>query len=630
LFRQSETREYDSVLDRVRSELQTLIAANEPAAQTDSGEAKATSPDALYAAGLHHMQAGRYREAQACCEQALARESDHADALHLLGRLAHQAEQYDHAVEWVARAIRQDPKPEYLSSLGSTLQRQGRLDEALQTFDKALQLKPDDAELWMSLGNVLLELKRSDEALLSFQRALQVDPRHWNAAHRSGFLLHQLGRPHEAFSHLNLCDELQRDHSPTLQMRAICLCDLKRFDEGLIDIKRAQSLDSTNAGLSNNVGLVLKSLGRDEEALTYFDQALLHRPDYVAAFINKASSLHRLRRFDEALAIYEHVRTLDPANAEADLGLSFLYLLTGNLEAGWSLREARWKSEVRQAAYPKLSKPMWLGEEPIEGKTVLVYLDEGLGDTIQFVRYVPMLAARGARVILVVQDALYRLLSGLPGVSQCLPLSATGTLPAFDLHCSIMSLPLAFGTRLDTIPSRTGYLLPPAASHVQAWENRLGPRTRLRVGIVWSGNPAHDNDRNRSIPLRTFVRLLDLNATFVSLQKDPKADDQAILLERSDIIDLTGQLTDFADTAALISGLDLVITVDTSVAHLAGALGRPTWILLPYVPDWRWLLDRDDSPWYPTVRLFRQTETREYDSVLDRLRGELQALIAGR
>jgi ADP-heptose:LPS heptosyltransferase len=217
----------------------------------------------------------------------------------------------------------------------------------------------------------------------------------------------------------------------------------------------------------------------------------------------------------------------------------------------------------------------------------------------------------------------------MSGASQCLPLSA-GVPADFDMHCPIGSLPLAFGTRLDTIPSEVSYLPPPAEAKVRAWENRLGPHDRLRVGLVWSGNPAHRNDHNRSLPLQTLSRIFDADATFVSLQKDPKADDKAFLQERTDIVDLTEHLTDFSETAALVSCLDLVITVDTSVAHLAAALGRPTWILLPYVPDYRWLLDRDDSPWYPTVRLFRQTETCDYASVLDRVRTALQTLISAR
>ena len=218
----------------------------------------------------------------------------------------------------------------------------------------------------------------------------------------------------------------------------------------------------------------------------------------------------------------------------------------------------------------------------------------------------------------------------MAGVSQCLSKS-TAALPAYDLHCPLSSLPLAFRTRLDSIPAEKSYLPPPPADRVQGWQDRLGPHDRLRVGLVWSGNPKHDNDRNRSIPLRMLAGILDVDASFVSLQKDPRPDDRATLFERPEIIDLTTHLGDFAETAALVSCLDLVIAADTSVAHLAGALGRPTWLLLPYTPDYRWLLDRDDSPWYPTVRLFRQTATREYGSVLDSVRTELLAMIsAGR
>jgi hypothetical protein len=290
------------------------------------------------------------------------------------------------------------------------------------------------------------------------------------------------------------------------------------------------------------------------------------------------------------------------------------------------MREARWK-KANPGVYPKFSEPRWFGKTSIEGKTIVICADEGLGDTIQFARYVPMLALLGARVILAVDPPAHALLSGLSGVSQSLR-KDIDVLPAFDLHCPMSGLPLAFGTRLDTIPPGISYLPPVPESRVQAWQDRLGPHDRLRVGLVWSGNPAHSNDHNRSTSLRTFTGLLDLDATFISLQKDPRPGDQAMLRERTDIVDPTADLTDFVETAALLSCLDVMVTVDTSVAHLAAALGRPTWILLPYDPDYRWLLGRDDSPWYPTARLFRQGKARDYATVLDRVRSELETLIA--
>jgi tetratricopeptide (TPR) repeat protein len=595
--------------------------------QTASTGAGTGTPAALCEAGLRYLQIGQPLDAQLCCQQALAADPSHADALHLMGLLALHAKQYDHALEWIARAIGQDPRPEYLASLGTTLQQQGRREEALAAFDKAVQLKPDDAELWKQLGNILLELERYDHALLSFQHVLKLDSRHQDAAYKSGVLLDQMGRFEEAVAHLNLCDEVLPNHAPTLQARARALYNLKRFEQTLADNRRANTLDPGNADTCNNIGACLQALGREQEALSWFDQALGGLPNAIEILNNKAFILGQLQRFDEAFACYDQIRTRHLNNATTDWNLALLQMLTGNFEAGWAGRESRW-TKTSPIPYPKFSQPMWLGDEPIEGNTLLIHVDEGLGDTIQFVRYVPMVAARGARIILVVERPLHSLLSGLPGVSLCLPLS-DDPLPAFDMHCPVGSLPLAFGTRLDSIPSATRYLPSPAAARVRVWEQRLGPHDRLRVGLVWSGNASHRNDFNRSTSLKLLSRILDVGATFVSLQKDPRPDDR-VRLAQTDIIDLTTDLTDFAETAALVSCLDLVITVDTSVAHLAGALGRPTWILLPWTPDYRWLLDRDDSPWYPTVRLFRQTETRDYASVLDSVRSELLRLVAAR
>jgi len=588
------------------------------------------SPAALYEAGLRHLRAGQYLDAQICCQQALATDSNHADSLNLMGMLSLHAKQYDHAVEWGARALRQAPKPEYLVTLGTALQSQGRLEEALKAFDKAVQLKPDVAELWKNLGNVLLALERPADALLSFQHILTLDPRHWEAAYQSAVLFHQLERLAEAVEHFDLCNRLKPDHALTLRARARSLRDMNRLEEALQDSQQACTLDPRDAGACNGVGDILARLpDRQEEALQWFDRALELEPDFLQALTNKALVLGQLHRSEEAIANYRRLRSLDPDNAEVNISLGHLHLLLGDFESGWAGHEARRKIPSFSAPYPKFSEPIWLGKETIDGKTILVHVDEGFGDTIQFARYVPMLAERGARVILVVDGPAYPLLSNLAGVSQCFPFPAH-TLPPFDFHCPMSSLPLAFATRLDTIPSGTSYLPAPAASRVQAWESRLGPHDRLRVGLVWSGNPNHRNDRNRSIPLRTLSRILDADAAFVSLQKDPRPDDKAFLVESTSILDLTADLTDFTETAALLRCLDLVITVDTSVAHLAGALGCPTWILLPHHPDWRWLLGRDDSPWYPTVRLFRQPKPRDYDSVMDRVRAELTAMISKR
>jgi Glycosyltransferase family 9 (heptosyltransferase) len=246
-----------------------------------------------------------------------------------------------------------------------------------------------------------------------------------------------------------------------------------------------------------------------------------------------------------------------------------------------------------------------------------------LGDTIQFCRYVPLVAARGARVILEVQRPLHEIMTNLAGATQVI--SKGDTLPDFDFHCPLLSLPLAFETRLETIPSTTAYLRAPDQT-LNNWQARLGPKARPRIGLVWSGRPAHKNDQNRSISLRSLLPLLDIEATFVSLQKDVRSDDAAVLKKRIDVLHSGDALKDFSDTAALILQLDLVISVDTSVAHLAGALGEPVWILLPYNPDWRWLLDRDDSPWYPSARLFRQQQIGNWAGVIDQVKNELRSV----
>jgi tetratricopeptide (TPR) repeat protein len=592
------------------------------------GKATANTPAALYGAGVEHLRAGRHLDAQICCQRALALDAGHADTLQLMGLLCLYAKQYDAAIEWVGRANQADPKTDYLASLGTALEQQGLHEEALKAFNKATQIRPDDAELWTQLANILVLLQRPDQAIWSFEHALTLNPRYWYAAYNCALALLRLQRFEKALVYLNLCDELQLNRALTLNGRSAALRNLNRFEEALSDGRQAHALDPTNADICNNIGAALQKLSGHEEALEWFDRALDLRPTFVGALNNKASTLGEVLRLDEAIMVYRHVKRIDPANAETDWNMALIQLLNGDFEAGWREREARWKisSLPGTAGYPKFPQPMWLGEENIEGKTILVCADEGLGDTIQFVRYAPMLTALGARVILLPQESLYPLLSGFPGVSQCLP-NLRGGLPAFDIHCPIMSLPRAFRTTLETIPAPISYLPTPAEDRRQVWEDRLGHHDRLRVGLVWSGNPKHKNDRNRSIPLRMFSSILDADATFVSLQKDPSSVDKAILIERTDIVDLTAHLTDFMETAALISCLDLVITVDTSVAHLAGALGRPTWILLPYTPDWRWLLDREDSPWYPTVRLFRQTETRDYASVLDRVRTELLTLV---
>ncbi|MGJ4946964.1 tetratricopeptide repeat protein [Bradyrhizobium sp. HKCCYLS20291] len=586
------------------------------------------SPAALYEAGLAHLGGGRLLDAQMCCEQALAADPNHADSLALMGIIALQSGQLDHAVAWFSRAIRQTPKIDYLTSLGFTLKQTGRLDDALAVFDKAIQLKSDDAELWKHMGSVLLAQNRGAEALLSYQQALTINPGHRDAAWQCGLLLRQQQRLEEAVQAFTVCLTQQPDDLPALQMRARCFADLKRYDDYLADAERAQALAPGDPITCNNVGDALVRLGRSAEALRWFDQALAARPDFVEVLLNKGFALLQSLRFEEAAEVYRRILVVEPGNAKAEWQLAHVELQCGDFASGWAHREARWNVPGFSPEYPRFVQPKWLGKEDIAGKTILIEEDEGFGDNIQFARYLPMVAARGAKVILVVREALRPLMAGVQGVSQCLTFAPDLQRPAFDMHCPIMSLPLAFGTTLDSIPP-ANYLPPLPADRIAAWEQRLGAHDRLRVGLVWAGNPHQANDGNRSMPLSTLLPLLDVDADFISLQKELRPADNALLAQQSRIRDLTTELTNFAETAALMSCLDVVVTVCTSAAHLAATVGRPTWIMLPHLADWRWLRDRDDSPWYPSARLFRQDASRRFEPVVARVRDELAAKAAG-
>jgi len=463
---------------------------------------------------------------------------------------------------------------------------QGRKELALASYDSALVLRPGHADVLNNRGTTLVALNRIDEALASYDRALAARP----------------------------------DFAEAFSNRGSALEKAARIEEALASYDRALVLRPDFVDALYNRGNVLKALNRHDEALASYDRALVLRPGYADAHNNRGQVLKELTRYDEALASYDAALAVQPGHIMAHCNAAALRLLTGDFSRGWQDYEWRWKKQSVLSANRNFTQPLWLGREAIAGKTILLHSEQGLGDTIQFCRYVPLVAARGARVIFEVQKSLHALLSGLEGAAQVI---AKGSpLPAFDLHCPLLSLPLAFDTRPETIPSENAYLRAPAQQS-RVWQTRLAEKAQPRVGLVWSGNPGHERDRERSIALRALLPLLDAKATFVSLQKEMRAEDAVVLEERGDILPVGEELGDFSDTAALLSQLDLVISVDTSVAHLAGALGKPVWILLTRFPDFRWLLDRDDSPWYPSARLYRQDVTCSWHGVIARVRAAL-------
>src|SRR5882724_7925729 len=563
--------------------------------------------------GLVHQQAGRLAEAEACYQHALAVEPENPDALHLLGVAAYQTGRHDVAVALIRQAIRRNGRnPFYFFNLGLALKCLGSLAEALASYDRAVEINPAYAEAHNDRGIVLEALQRPAEALASYDRALALKPDYVDALYNRGNALKDLGRFDEAVASYDRVLSFKQDHPQALNNRGVVLHGLNQFTAALTDYDNALRLMPDCAEALYNRGNALQALGRFADALTDYDRALALKSDHAEACYNRGNALKELGRVDEALASYRKAQALKPNYVEAHWNEAYLRLLAGDFERGLPLSEWRWQNTALGLQKRSLAQPLWSGAEPIEGKTILLYGDEGLGDAIFYCRYVPLLAARGARVIIEAEEPLRELMSGLAGVSRCV--SKTEAAPEFDLHCPMSSLPLCFGTRLTTIPASTPYLRAPALSAKQL--ARLGVKDRPRIGLAWSGNPRHSNDRNRSIALETFSPLLDTDATFVSLQKDVRSDDAATLRGAPRLLDLGPSLKNLSDTAALIGALDLVISADTSVAHLAGALGVPVWILLPFVPDWRWLLDRDDSPWYPGARLFRQDDRREWPAVV--------------
>jgi hypothetical protein len=373
----------------------------------------------------------------------------------------------------------------------------------------------------------------------------------------------------------------------------------------------------------------LQELRRFDEALASYDRSLVLRPGFAEAHSNRGNALQELRRFDQALTSYDRALTLKPNLADGHFNAAVCRLLLGDFARGWQQLEWRWDTAQLRTVKRHFPQPLWTGGNDVAGKTILLHAEQGFGDTIQFCRYVPRVAEQAGHVILEVQQPLRGLMSTLSGAAQIV--SRGEALPAFDLHCPLLSLPLAFGTRLETIPSRTPYLSAPPEK-TSAWRDRLGNRERPRVGLVWAGDPrkslpgANRIDRQRSLQFDQLAPVLQVrDCEFYSLQK---GDDALGQLHRSAldhrVIDWSADFHDFSDTAALIENLDLIIAVDTAVAHLAGALGKPLWLINRHNTCWRWLLDRDDSPWYPTARLFRQDATREWDSVMARVQAALR------
>jgi Flp pilus assembly protein TadD len=461
---------------------------------------------------------------------------------------------------------------------------------------------------------------RMAEARGCYEQVLRQDPENSRALFLFGTLHAREGRTAQAITLLERCTQLQ----PTLSVAHNALgCALLATGDSAraaAAFRRAIECPEPCVEAFCNLGAWCRGEGQLEEAVELYRRALAIKPSFVEVWCNLGVALKELGRLDEAIEALHRALALKPDSAEAHFNEGLLLLLKGDYRGGWPKHEYRWATEQRHARR-NFSQPLWLGETPLDGQTILIHAEQGLGDTLQFVRYVPLVVQKGAKVVLEVQPALKTLLAAnAPGIEV---LSRGERLPAFDVHCPLFSLPRAFSTDLRSIPGSVPYLAAPALQR-QKWSQLLPQFQRPRVGVVWFGNRQHRNDANRSIPPAAMQSFVDNSpVSLYCLQKDIVNPGDAALAASSRMIAMGERIHDFSDTAVICEQLDLVISVDTSVAHLSGALGRPLWLLLPAVPDWRWLMERDDTPWYPTARLFRQSSPRDWETVLRQVRREL-------
>jgi tetratricopeptide (TPR) repeat protein len=578
---------------------------------------------------LQHHQAGRLREAERLYRQVLAQQPEHADALHSLGVIAHQVGRNDIAVGLILRAIALNPNlPEAHYNLGIALGDKGQLDEAIAAYRQAIALRPNYAEAHNNLGNALKDKGQLDEAIAACRRAIALKPNNAEAHNNLGNVLRDKGQLDEAITTCRRAIALNPNLPQAHSNLGNALKDKEQLDEAIAAYRQAIALNPNLPEAHSNLGSVLRDKGQLDEAIAACCRAIALRPSYSEAHSNLGSVLRDKGQLDEAIAAFRQAVALNPNLPEAHFNLSLSLLTSGDFQQGWEEYEWRWKCKDFPPSRRNFAQPQWDGR-PLEGRAILLHAEQGLGDAIQFIRYLPLVVQRGGRIIVECQAELQRLFQTMAGICQVVAFGQP--LPAFDLHCPLLSLPRVFGTNLANVPHIVPYLSPDPAL-VDAWSRRPGSGNRpLRVGLAWAGSPRFKGNRARSLNLQQLAPFAAVpGVKFYSLQKGAAGEQAKSPPVGLELVDLGPDLNDFADTAAVMSLMDLIITTDTSVPHLAGAMGRPVWLMLQFAPDWRWLLERQDSPWYPTMRLFRQSRTGDWDGVIMRVVDALSLWITNR
>ncbi|MHC4532634.1 MAG: tetratricopeptide repeat protein [Planctomycetota bacterium] len=623
-----------------------------------------TTTETIENATQHHQDV-HLRQAEQMYRLILQSNPDNPVALHSLGVIAHQKGNHDAAVELISKAIANNPQiPQFHNTLGLIFEVLEKYEEAVAAYQMAVSIKPDYTEAYHNMAVALQSQNQYVAAVEKCKQAVSIKPDYAEAYNTMAFSLEKQQQYTEAIKYYKKAVQFKPDFAEAYNHLGVLLNAQGHPAEAINNYKQALWLDQNYAEVHNNLGIALKEQKQFTEAISCFEKAIQLEPDFAEAYYNLANSLRDETRSTEAIENYrkavrlkpdyaeaynhlgvvlnaqggyaENIENLEaienyrralqlnPDFAEAHWNLSLVLLRTGRLIEGW--KEYKWRRNPKLdiATYPhSFETPRWDGLQ-FKGKRLLVHYEQGLGDTLHFVRYVPMVKARGGTVILEVRKPLYKLLQSFSGVDELIEASLDNKpVVKFDYHVSLMDLPKIFETTLETIPAEVPYIncCPTKAEY---WRKRL-TGADFKVGVVWAGSPTHGNDRYRSCTLKHFAPLIEVDSVrLYGLQKGEAAAQTEELANEMAITNLGTEFEDFADTAAAIENLDMVISVDTSVLHLAGAMGKPAWALLPFSPDWRWMLDRMDSPWYPTMKLFRQKKWGQWEPVVQDIAEELR------
>lgn len=558
------------------------------------------------------LERREYTAARRAYEDALKLHIDFARAHHGLGNVLCREGRFAEAVNCYRRAIALAPRQaEFHFGMGYALQRVGNLRGARASLTRAIALRPGFAEAHLNLGNLLYDRGLLPMAASHYRLALRRQPGYVKALINLGNALSRMNHIEEAIACYHQALKLKPDSQTAEHGLGNALAAKKEWNEAQRHLESALALAPASCEIRNSLGNLSYERKHMDAAAEHYRHAIEIDSGYALAHINLGNALLALGKQDQAQEFYERGLKLDTSSAGALYNLALAQLRNGEFTDGWRNYESRWNFEELRLRRRGFQAPLWNGE-PLEGRTILLHAEQGLGDTIQFVRFVPLVAARGGRVILEVQPPLLRLMRQIQEV-DCI-IQRGEPLPPFDWQCPLMSLPLALGITANTIPSPKGYLT------IEPDEKYATSAQRLRLGIAWQGNLRNKGDANRSMPLEALRLLAEIpGLTLLSLQKGPGSEQIAFLKDSLPVEDAASRHSDMLETAALIRSLDLVLSVDTSIAHLAGAMGVPVWVMLPWVADWRWMEKRSDTPWYQSARLFRQSSTGDWASVVSQI-----------